>query len=163
MQTPLRYRTWKFIILAMVASAGFAQTAAAQAQPEPGVGSRIRIALPDSLRAAPLMRPVLLVTGTVVRTTQDSLELHVGGANSLSVARSDIIGLSVSEGTSRMRSAFDHALFGGLLFAFATYAVDNSEGHTRGRYIAIGAVSGTAIGAFLGAMSPFEHWRKLRR
>lgn len=157
------HRVRKCLVVALVASVGTAEIAAAQLSEEPTVGTRVRIALPDSLRAAPLARPVLFITGTVVRATQDSLELHVGGANPLTVARGTIIGLSVSEGTSRMRSAFDHAFFSGLLIGITTYGVDNSEGHVRGRYIAIGAVSGTALGAVLGALSPFEHWRKVRR
>jgi hypothetical protein len=158
-----RSRIWASIIVATAASAGIAQTAAAQGQEEPSVGSRVRIALPDSLRVTPFVRPVLWVTGTLVRTTQDSLVLHVGGANPLSVARLNITGLAVSEGSSRGRSAVEHALFGGVLFAFATYAVDGAEGNVTGRHVAIAAGSGVALGALLGALSPFEHWRKVQR
>ena len=52
-----------------------AQTAAAQASEEPSVGTRIRIGLPDTLRAYPFARHGQWVVGTVVRATQDSLVL----------------------------------------------------------------------------------------
>jgi hypothetical protein len=159
----LRHGLWKCLIVAIVASAGFSHAAVAQRQEEPKVGSRVRIGLPDSLRVAPFVRPGIWVTGTLVRATQDSLVLHVAGASPLYVARRDITGLAVSEGTSRVRSAVGHALFAGVLFAFATYAVDNTEGSVRGRQVAIGAGSGVALGALLGALSPFEHWRKVQR
>jgi hypothetical protein len=127
------------------------------------VGTRIRIGLSDSLRSSPLVRRGQWVAGTLVRATQDSLVLHVGGANPLYVAQRDITGVDVSEGSSRARSAVEHAIFGSVLFAAATYLVDNSEGDLRGRNVAIAASSGAAIGAFLGVLSPFEHWRKLKR
>jgi hypothetical protein len=163
MKAFLRPRNWKLIFVAAVASVGIVRTSAAQAPEEPSVGTRIRIGLPDSLRSSPLARRGQWVAGTLVRATQDSLVLHVGGANPLSVARRDITAVDVSEGSPRARSAVEHAIFGGVLFAAATYLVDHSEGDLRGRNVAIAASSGVAIGAFLGVLSPFEHWRKLRR
>ena len=159
----MRYGIWKCLIVATVAVVGLAPAAAAQLQEQPSVGSRVRIGLPDSVRYSPFVRPGFWVTGTLVRATQDSLVLHVGGANSLSVARRDITGLAVSQGSSRARSAVEHGLFAGVLFAFATYTVDNTERNLRGRNVAIAAGSGVALGAVLGALSPFEHWRKLKR
>lgn len=157
------HRFSKYLIVAMVAFISLANIAAAQRLEEPQVGSRVRIGMRDSLRATPVVRPGFWVMGTVVRATQDSLVLHVGGANPLSVARRDITGLAVSEGSSRARSAVEHGLFAGVLFAFATYTVDNTERDLRGRNVAIAAGSGVALGAVLGALSPFEHWRKLKR
>jgi hypothetical protein len=159
----MRRRIWTCIIVATVASAGLAQTASAQRSEEPSVGSRVRIGLPDSVRAYPFVRPGQWVTGTLARTTQDSLVINVGGANPLYVARGNITGLEVSQGSSRMRSAVDHALFGGVLFAVATYLVDNSEGGLHAQNVAKAAGSGVAVGAVAGALSPFEHWRKVRR
>ena len=53
--------------------------------------------------------------------------------------------------------------YAGAMQSFATYAVDNAEGSVRGRQVAIGAGSGVALGALLGALSPFEHWRNVQR
>ena len=163
MDTLLRHGTWKCLVVTIVAVAGLARTAAAQTSEEPSVGSRVRVGIPDSVRFSPLVRPGFWVTGTVARATQDSLELRLGGASQLFVARQNITGLEVSEGASRVRSAVSHGLFGAALFAAATYLVDNSESDLRGRNIAIAAGSGLASGAILGALSPFEHWRKLKR
>ena len=148
---------------ATVASVGIVRSTAAQAPEEPRVGSRVRIGVPDSLRASPFVRRGQWIAGTLVRATQDTLVLHVGGANPLYVARRDVTELSVSEGASRVRSAADHALYAGVLFAISTYYVDHAEGSVQGRHVALAAGSGVALGALLGALSPFEHWRKLRR
>ena len=163
MESVLRQRIWTYVIVAAVVSAGSARSAAAQLPEEPRVGTRIRVGLPDSLRPMPFVRRGQWVAGTLVRATPDSLVLHVGGANPLSVARHNITGLAMSEGSSRGRSAVDHAIFAGILFAFATYAVDGAEGNVTGRHVAIAAGSGVALGALLGALNPFEHWRKVRR
>ena len=103
------------------------------------------------------------IAGTLVRATADSLVLHVGGDNSLYVERRTITALEVSEGRSRWRSAMSHALFAGAVSMEATYLVDRFEGRRNGRHMAIAAGTGGALGAVLGVLSPFEHWRKLRR
>lgn len=159
----MRHRAWKYLIVVAAASVGFARTAAGQMEEEPRVGNRVRIGMPDSARFSPFVRPGFWVTGTVVRATQDSLELRVGGTSALYVARRNITGLEVSEGSSRVRSAVSHGLFGGVLFAVATYLVDSSERDLHGRNLAIAATSGFASGAVLGVLSPFEHWRKVKR
>jgi hypothetical protein len=163
MRDIVRHRIFKFIPIALAASFGLARPVAAQRAEEPSVGSRIRIGLPDTLRVSPFVRGGQWIAGTLVRATPDSLVLHVGGANPFFVARRDVTTLAVSEGSSRVRSAADHAFFGAVLFGIATYLVDDAEGGVQGRRVAIAAGSGAAVGAVLGALSPFEHWRKVRR
>jgi hypothetical protein len=158
-----RDRIWATVIVMVVASAAIARTASAQGQEELSVGSRIRIGLPDSLRVSPFERRGQWVAGTLVRATQDSLVLHVGGANPLSVARRDITGIGISEGSSRMRSAVHHAFDWALLYTSATLIVEGDQGSVHGRRIAKLAGTGAAIGAFLGVLSPFEHWRNVKR
>jgi hypothetical protein len=157
----MRHGIWKCLVVTIVAVAALSRTAAAQTSEEPSVGSRVRIGIPDSMRFSPFVRPGFWVTGTVARATQDSLELRLGGASQLLVARRNISGLEVSEGISRVRSAGSHGVFGAALFAAATYLVDNSERDLRGRSVAIAAGSGFACGAVLGALRPFEHWKRL--
>ena len=159
----MRHRSWKFLPVALAASIGLTRPVAAQRAEDPSVGSRVRIGLPDSLRAYPLVRREQWVTGTLVRTTPDSLVLHVGGGNPLYVARRNITGLQVSEGSSRGRSAVTYALLSAMVYASATYLVDDAEGVVQGRRVAIAAGTGVALGALVGALSPFEHWRKVRR
>lgn len=163
MNDTVRHRIWKVLFVATVASVALVRPAVAQGSEEPSVGSRVRIGLPDSARFSPFVRPGQWVAGTLVRATPDSLVLHVGGDNPFYVARRNITGLQVSEGSPRGRSAMTHAVFGGVLSAAATYLVDEFEGGVQGRRVAIAAGTGVALGALLGALSPFEHWGKLRR
>jgi hypothetical protein len=159
----VRHRSWRFLPVALAACIGLARPVAAQRTEEPAVGSRIRVGLPDSLRVSPFVRRGQWIAGTLVRTTPDSLVLHVGGANPFHVARRDVTRLEVSEGSSRVRSAADQALFGAVLFGVATYFVDHAEGGVQRRRVTIAVGSGVAAGVVLGALSPFEHWRMLRR
>jgi hypothetical protein len=162
MPSSLRARTWTLILVATFASVGIAQAASAQQAEEPSVGSRIRIRLPDSLRVASLAPRFILVTGTLVRATPDSLVLHVGGANPLYVSRSSITALSVSEGSSRVRSAVSNGILAGLLFGAMRLSAENS-GDVDYRRVGIAAGSGAVFAALVGALSPFEHWRKIKR
>jgi len=163
MRSSLRHGTWKCVLVAMLAAVAIVQTAAAQASEEPRVGTRIRIGLPDTLRAYPFARHGQWVVGTVVRATQDSLVLHVGGANPLSVARHDISGVDVSRGSSRARSAVDYGLTMGLFMGAMRYSLEHSERGVHDHQVAIFAGSGVAVGAIIGALSPFEHWKRLKR
>jgi hypothetical protein len=158
----VRHRIWKYIVVAAVASVGIVRTAAAQSTHELPVGTRIRVGLPDSLRAYSMVRRGQWIAGTLVRATPDTLVLHVGGANPFYVARRDVTELSVSEGASRVRSAADHGFWGGLFCALATNSVENAQGSVHARDVALGAAYGVAVGALFGALSPFEHWRKVR-
>lgn len=162
MQVILRSRAWTLIFVATVASVGLIRTAAAQAPEEPSVGNRIRVKLPDSLRVAPFWRRELSVTGRLVRATPDTLVLHVGGANPLAVSRTSVTELSVSEGSSRARSALSNGFWSGLSMAALRYAIESDARDQDNRRIAIAGGAGFALGALVGALSPFEHWRKVR-
>jgi hypothetical protein len=109
------------------------------------------------------MRREQWITGTLVRTTPDTLVLHVGGDNPLYLARRNIKGLQVSDGSSRGRSAVSYAFIAALTYASATYLVDHAEGSVQGRHVVIAAGGGVAVGALIGVLSPYEHWGKLRR
>ena len=141
MEAFLRSRTWKLIFVATVASAALVRTAAAQAPDEPSVGSRIRIK---------------------VRATPDTLVLHVGGANPLAVSRATVTEVSVSEGSSRGRSALTNGFWSGLSMAALRCAIESNARDQDNRRIAIAGGAGFALGALVGALSPFEHWRKVR-
>jgi hypothetical protein len=131
----------------------------AQSWPDARDGSRIRIELPDSLRVAPFARRRQFVIGTLVRSSADSFFVQIAGANPIGVARNDVRRMSVSRGASKRRSAFEQAA--------AVAAMGMAIPHVRGDYsrndMLLGAAIGAGVGALVGALSPYEHWRRLKR
>ena len=120
--------------------------------------ARVRITMPDSARPwlfAPRGRGVI---GTVARATSDTLWLQIGGPDTVRVPRGVIRKVEVSRGVSRARSALEQSLFLGVVVGLSAARAD---GPTRQEKVAIG-VSALALGAFIGAVSPYERWRRVR-
>jgi hypothetical protein len=123
--------------------------------------SRLRLLLSDSLRQQPLAQRKQFVIGQFVRATADTVYLQMSGAAPVGVARSGVP-MWVSRGASRGHSAFLAGTALGLIGAAVTYT--NGE---QGRYhqtsdaMVAGAI-GLGIGVIVGAVSPWERWRRLR-
>ena len=126
-------------------------------------GERVRLVVRDSLRQGPVLPARQSIMGLFVRATADSVWIRPDGASGLAVAHHAITRASVSRGTSRVRSALTHGLAWGLGFA-ASVALDQlDEDHEhKGRDALIGAGVGLGAGALLGAVRPYEHWRRVR-
>jgi hypothetical protein len=122
-------------------------------------GARVRITLPDSLRQAPFLRRTRTVIGTLVRATPDTLWLHVAGPDTLRVPRIATT-VQVSRGASRLRSALEQGLAIGIGVALIHYT-SADDTHSRREALPIGGL-GVALGAVIGAWSPYESWRTIR-
>ena len=122
-------------------------------------GARVRITVPDSVRQAPLTPRSRTVIGTMARATTDTLWLHVAGPDTVRVPRSALRRIYVSRGVSRSRSAVEQGLF--MASIGLSLGVAANDGELRRESIGIGAVV-AALGAFMGALSPYEHWQKVR-
>jgi hypothetical protein len=138
--------------------------ASAQSLSDVRPGERVQLSVRDSLRQEPILPARQLMVGQFVRATADSVWLRSTGASEFSVARLNIKRASVSLGASRLRSALTFGA--GLAFGFGVaVALDQSdEGHdhrTRDAWTAAGV--GLGAGIIVGALSPYEHWRLIRR
>lgn len=125
--------------------------------------ARVRILLPDSLRAAPLSRPARVLIGTLVRATSDTLYLHLGTPDTVRIARLTVRQVAISRGASRMRSAIQFGMFAGSVSALVGNLLDSQSGRSRDRRALTYGGIGVGVGGAIGAISPFEHWRRLRR
>jgi hypothetical protein len=153
-----RLAAWLGICLVLInPMAARAQTTAALPS-----GARVRIELSDSLRPFPLARRTRVMVGRLARATPDTLFLQIGSPDTLRIARSTVRQLSISLGATRSRSAAEQALITSLTVAAVTYAAGERNGVTRNdRALTMGAV-GFGFGALLGALRPYEHWRRVR-
>ena len=133
----------------------------ANARPSlPPDGSRVRISVTDSLRWAPYAPRSRSFIGTLQRGTSDTLWLHVAGPDTVRVPRSTVRRMEVSRGASRTSSALEQGLFVAVIFGSLAYrAADDS--HEKRQAIAI--VGSTAVlAAIIGAVRPYERWRRVR-
>lgn len=148
-------------ILLAVALACAAGPAAAQAgAAPPPAGVRVRLTLADSVRQAPLGPRAASLVGTLARATADTLYVvPAGAAAPAAVPRRAVRALFVSRGVSRPRSAAEQALIGGVTWALLTYATGGAEGAPARRVAGYGA-AGVGVGAVLGAVRPYERWRR---
>ena len=135
-----------------------------QSLTEVAPGNRVRLVMRDSLRQEPILPARQVVVGQFVRATSDSVWLRPSGSSELSVARHAIRRASVSRGASRLRSAFTFGASLGFAFA-ATVAVDQIDGDhdNRARDALLAGGVGFGSGMLIGALSPYEHWRDIRR
>ena len=122
--------------------------------------TRLRLRLPDSLRQAPLAPRKQFVTGQLVRATADSVYLQMSGAAPVGVALAGVP-MWVSRGASRGYSA----LLAGAAFGLLSAAVVYTDG-SQGRYhqtsdAMVGGAIGLGVGVIVGALSPWERWRRL--
>lgn len=97
------------------------------------------------------------VRGALSRVTPDSIYLSVGSSAPFAIARNQIRSVAVSRGESRKWSALQTAtLFG--LFGIATTVSDDNPLPRSARY-GIGAT----LGAIVGAIWPYEHWKRVQK
>jgi len=153
----------KLMRLAVYAlSLGAPAQAHAQRLADVAPATRLRLLLPDSLRQAPLTPRKLFVIGQFVRATADSVYLQMAGSAPFGVARAGVP-VWVSRGASPGRSA----LLAGAALGVFTAAVVYTDGE-QGRYhqgsdAMVGGAIGLGVGVIVGALSPWERWRRLRR
>jgi len=123
--------------------------------------TRLRLQLPDSLRQVPFASRKQFVTGQFVRATADSVYLQMSGSAPFGVARAGVT-MWVSRGASRGQSALLAGAALGLLGAFVAYT-DGEQGryHQTSDAMVSGAI-GLGVGIIVGALSPWERWRRLR-
>ena len=127
-------------------------------------GARVRVAIPDTVRQAPIGPQGQLIYGTVARSTADTLYLSVANTQgSLAIPHTSVRALSISNGLpSRRRSALVYgaqvALLGAAEFyLFQAIGTDDPFG-SRGAAALGGAALGFTFGAILGARRPGERW-----
>jgi hypothetical protein len=117
--------------------------------------TRVRLRLPDSLRQSPLSPRTRFFVGQFVRATPDSIYLQVHGSAPFGIAR-DGVRMWTSRGASRGRSALWAGAYLGLLGAY-TQLIDGE----RSEALVVGGI-GLGVGVVVGALSPWERWRRLR-
>ena len=135
----------------------------AQALSDVPADSRVRIVIADSLRQGPIFPTRQRVVGVLVRTTTDSVTLRLMGSGHFSIARSTIKGAQVSRGVSRGRSAVTFGIATGLLGALVVYNDGPKGGSHQTQNMLAGGGLGFGVGALIGALSPFETWRRIRK
>ena len=94
-------------------------------------------------------------SGTLLRTTADTLLLQLSPTASMAVLRQPGQRILVSQGRPRLRSALQSALMNGVLTYMIADLTDASRRSTIGWSLGMGA-SGFVVGALL----PREHWRR---
>jgi hypothetical protein len=146
------------VLAALCAAPPAAAQAGAAPAPE---GARVRLTLADSVRPAPLAPRAAALVGTLARATADTLYVvPAGAATAAAVPRRAVRVLSVSRGVSRPRSALEQAVVGGVTWALLAYAAGGTDGAPARRVAAYGA-AGVGVGAVLGAVRPYERWRRV--
>lgn len=162
----MRRTLWRIVVLAVITWCASPHRVIAQQRTlgETRPGERVQLVLRDSLRQGPLLPARQTVMGQFLRATADSVWIRPHGASELAVARPVIRHARVSRGTSRLRSALLLGVGWGLGFG-ASVAVNQLDEHHdhRGRDVVIGAGVGLGAGVLLGAVRPYEHWRRTRR
>jgi hypothetical protein len=140
----------------------------AQFPSEVAVGTRVRVAIPDSLPQAWGPRQQWL-RGDVSALTADTLYLRMHGTAGVVPIRRDMVKrIDRSLGMpSRPASAIQGAVGGaflGALYGVLLRTVEAEEWRDRsvGEAAGLGAGTGAGIGFVLGAIFPTERWRRLR-
>ena len=148
------------LFLIAVVACSVATPAEAQRVADVASGSRIRVAVADSLRQEPFLPRTRSFIGTLARATPDTLWVHVAGPDTIRVPRSTVRGMEISRGASRASSALEQGLAVALIFGIPLYAAADDRDE-RQRAIAI--VGSTAVvAAIVGAVRPYERWRRVR-
>jgi hypothetical protein len=140
---------------------------AAQFPADVAVGTRLRVALPDSLRQ--VWPREQWVRGQVAALSSDTLYLQLPSTESpVAIRRSAIKRLDRSLGVpTPVESAFRGAVgwaFMGALYGVILRSVDAEDWRDRslGESAALGAGIGAGVGFVLGALFPSERWRRVR-
>jgi hypothetical protein len=128
----------------------------------------VRLVVRDSARQAPLAPRQQVVLGTVSAIAGDTLYVTVPyTSGTLGVPRGGLRQLNISRGVpSRFESALRRGVSGAVAGALAFYVErrwgDDDHFGSDGEAALIGAGIGFGVGAFLGAVSPSERWRRIR-
>lgn len=160
----MRQTAWWFRRSLLIAACcgAFPYVADAQSLIDVQSGIRVQLTVRDSLRQGPVAPARHIVIGRFVRATADSVWVRPDHASALSVARASITGASVSRGASRLRSALTFGA--GVGFSLATTVaieqIDSGRQH-RVRDAAIAGGAGVVAGIGIGALSPYEHWKRI--
>ena len=147
-------------LLALLAVALGAARVGAQSAVAPPVGARVRVVLPDSVRAASFGQPSRALVGILAHATPDTLWLEVGSPDTVRVARASLRSVQVSRGASRIASAVELGLFTGITYGLVAYAASPEDVRAR-RAVRFGIGFG-AVGALLGTLRPYERWGYFR-
>lgn len=164
----LRYYLVPSIALALAANT----TAVFAQRPFPATltaGSRVRVAIADTVLQSPLGFSGQLIYGTVSARTDDTLYLTIPNTTgSLAVPRARMLSLAISKGMpTRGRSVAvygaRYAVLGAAMF-YLLHGAGRNDGAlgSRGAATAAGGGVGLALGVFLGARAPVEQWRNVR-
>lgn len=145
------------VLTAMVVLACGASNLTAQHIDSLPIGSRISVTLPDSLRQFIVGPKVQSLHATLTGITADSLYLRIGISTPFPVARSNIRGIFLSRGVQRGRSALAMASFTALFASVMTQRED------RFSVKALQVGGSATLGAILGAVRPFESWKRVKR
>jgi hypothetical protein len=142
--------------------------AAAQFPSEVQSGARVRVWLPEpALQEQGPMRRQLL-RGTVQSVDRTMLNLSVPGtAGTLAIPRAAVRRLDVSRGVSRPISMVERAVAGAIASAITLGLMNDprrsSSPHYRTDWQAagVGAAWGGGVGAVIGLIWPYEHWKRV--
>jgi len=146
-----------------------ARPLSAQFPAEIGVRTRVRVALPDSLRQPSGPPREQWLRGEIEAMASDTLFLRLQGAAApLPIPRAAIKRIDRSLGVpGRVESAFRGAVAWAVLGALTVGAMRTADdrGRTWRRFgddLAEGAAIGAGTGFVLGAIFPSERWRRVR-
>jgi hypothetical protein len=148
------------LFIAIVAACLWPVRAEAQRAVDLAPGTRVRVALADSLRQAVFLPRARTLIGTLARATADTLWLHVGGPDTIRVPRAGLRSLDVSRGASRSSSALEQGLAVAVGFGLPLYAAADDRDERREAIFVVGFTAVTA--AIIGAVRPHERWRRVR-
>lgn len=158
-------RVTRFTLLALFtvfgASVGSAQTLS------PPVGERVRVRVDDLHRQGDMLPRSMELRGTLTALDSSALFIEIApGGGSITVPRPSIRSFAISKGVpSRLESAVRRGaawtLMGALLgFGFRDFPDRGSRTPWQDAVI-VGAGTGAITGVFMGALSPYERWRRV--
>ncbi|MBC7842230.1 MAG: hypothetical protein H7099_07950 [Gemmatimonadaceae bacterium] len=113
--------------------------------------------MPDSLRSFFFGARRQVITGALSRVTADSIYLSVRSSAPFAIARSDVRSVRVSRGESRTWSAVQTAALFGMA-GVVTTSSDNTRFPLAARY-----GIGLTVGAIVGAIWPYEQWKRIQK
>ena len=144
-------------------------TAEAQFPAEVRPGTRVRVWIPETPRQEEGPNRRQLLRGTV-ESVDATLRLRVPGTTgSLAVPRAAVRRLDVSRGVSRGASMFERAVGGAIGGAVTVASLNDPQRsdwphyRTDWRAAGVGAAWGAGFGAVIGAIWPYERWRRVIR
>ena len=124
------------------------------------VGARVRLEFSDTVRLVPIGFSRHQLTGQLLADSSGAYHLRLPTGDLVSVRQSAVKNAWTSSGVLRGRSvlatSFSFAVGGGIVGG-SGWQQDN----TRERLI--GTAIGAGVGAIIGALRPYEFWRRVRR